>query len=483
MRTEKALVGRTIGGRYHVDAFIGEGAMAEVYRASQDGAPREVALKVMHQHLASDATFVGRFRREAKAAARLDHPNTVRIVDWGVDGGLLYMAMELLEGKDLFDVLAAERRLPEARAVRVLIEVCDALSAAHAQGIVHRDLKPENIMMMPDPARPDAVRVKVLDFGIAKIVERERVPGESEPPSISTSELTTVGVAVGTPQYMSPEQCRGEAVDARSDVYSCGTLLYQLLTGRTPFNGEVALDIALKQVREPPMPPSQWVPGLDPGLEAVILKALEKWPAQRHQSARELRDELARLLPTLSEGSARRPAALAPSPAAVAPSPATMAAPSPAAMTPSPAAMASSPAAAAPSPAAMGVWHAAMGPSSAAMGPSLAATRPLPADMGPSLAATRPLPADMGPSLAAIRPLPADMAAPPANMAPARADIAPSRADKAPSAAISAPATAKDAPPAAQPGPRRRGLPPWMLVPAALVLGVVVGLGVFLMTR
>jgi serine/threonine-protein kinase len=304
MAQAQALLGRTIAGRFRVVGFIGEGAMAEVYRAEQDAEPHVVALKVMHPHLNADPTFAGRFRREAKAAAQLDHPNTVRIVEWGADGKLLYMAMELLEGKDLFDVLVVERRLPEARAARVLIEICDALATAHEQGIVHRDLKPENIMVMPDPARPGVDRVKVLDFGIAKILERDKHHGPhtgDSPTSITHSALTTVGTVVGTPAYMSPEQCRGEGVDARSDLYSCGALLYQLLTGHTPFTGDTPLDIALKQVRMPATPPTEWVPTLHPGLVAVVIKALEKWPAQRHQDALAMRDELTALLPELSD--------------------------------------------------------------------------------------------------------------------------------------------------------------------------------------
>ncbi len=301
MTNGQALLGRTIAGRFHVTGFIGEGAMAEVYRASQDGEPREVALKVMHKHLNADPTFIGRFRREAKAAARLDHASTVRIIDWGVDGKLLYMAMELLEGKDLFDVLLVERRFTEARAARLLIEVCDALSAAHDLGIVHRDLKPENIMVMADPSRPGVDRIKVLDFGIAKILEREKTGRQGESTtSITHSALTTVGMVVGTPAYMSPEQCRGEPVDARSDVYACGVLLYQLLTGRTPFTGESPIDIAIKHVRVPATSPAEWVPGLHPGLEALVLKALEKSPGHRPESARAMHDELVRLLPELA---------------------------------------------------------------------------------------------------------------------------------------------------------------------------------------
>jgi serine/threonine-protein kinase len=297
----EAIVGKTIAGRYRIVGLLGEGAMAVVYRGEQDEGPSPLAIKVMHAHLAVDRTFSKRFEREAKAAARLNHPNTVRIVDYGMHGSLAFIAMELLEGQDLFDVLARERRLSEARAAQIVIQACDALGAAHDLGIVHRDLKPENVMLLGDPGEPGGERVKVLDFGIAKIVERTVRGSSDEPPSSGpSSALTTVGVVVGTPAYMSPEQCRGEAIDGRSDVYACGVLLYQLVTGRTPFVGESPIDVAMAHVREEPPPPSTFAPGITAGLEAVILKALGKLPAERQQTARELSDELVALLPTLA---------------------------------------------------------------------------------------------------------------------------------------------------------------------------------------
>src|SRR5580692_5315176 len=169
MSSDTAIIGRTLAGRFRVTAFIGEGAMASVYRGVQEAEPRDVALKIMHPHLVSDATFVGRFRREARAASRIEHPNTVKIVDTGVDGKLLYIAMELLAGQDLFETMVLERRLAEARAARIVMEVADALVAAHEKGVVHRDLKPENIMLLRPDGDPSREEVKVLDFGIAKI--------------------------------------------------------------------------------------------------------------------------------------------------------------------------------------------------------------------------------------------------------------------------------------------------------------------------
>jgi eukaryotic-like serine/threonine-protein kinase len=298
----KALVGHTLAGRFRLTGVLGEGAMATVYQGIQDAEPREVAVKVMHAGLAIDPTFARRFRREARAAAMLKHPSTVQIIDYGVDDKVAYIAMELLRGRDLFDTLSRERRLSEVRAAKILIEVCEVLITAHDLHIVHRDLKPENIMLLPN--KDGTERVKVLDFGIAKLLDKEPKEGEatsSNPPEggMVSSALTTVGVIVGTPEYMSPEQCRGESVDKRSDIYSCGILLYQLITGRLPFTGDTIVDIALQHIRQPPPKPSDFVPFVHAGLEAIIMTALEKWPAQRQQSATELRTALLKIVPEL----------------------------------------------------------------------------------------------------------------------------------------------------------------------------------------
>ncbi|WP_437492797.1 protein kinase [Sorangium sp. So ce1014] len=299
------LIGRTIAGRFRVTGFIGEGAMAAVYRGVQDGEPRDVAIKIMHPQLLGDETFMTRFYREAKAASRLRHPNTVQILDSGVEGHLPYIVMELVSGQDLFEVLLAERRLSEARAVRILIGIADALAAAHARAIVHRDLKPENVMILRDPADPSVERVKVLDFGIAKMVEGGTRAGDDGPNSAPISvwgSVTTVGMVVGTPAYMSPEQCRGDAVDGRSDVYACGILLFLLVTGRLPFPPtSLVWEVAMDHLRKQPPAPSLFLPQIHPALEAIILTALAKWPSQRQQGARELSEELERLLPHLSD--------------------------------------------------------------------------------------------------------------------------------------------------------------------------------------
>lgn len=298
----KALVGHTLAGRFRLTGVLGEGAMATVYQGIQDADPREVAVKVMHAELAIDPTFARRFRREARAAAMLKHPSTVQIIDYGVDDKTAYIAMEMLRGRDLFDTLTRERRLSEARAAKILIEVCDVLITAHDMSIVHRDLKPENIMLLPN--KDGTERVKVLDFGIAKLLDKEPKEQDlasSNPPEsgMVSSALTTVGVIVGTPEYMSPEQCRGEGVDKRSDIYSCGILLYQLITGRLPFTGDSIVDIALQHIRQPAPKPSDYVPFVHAGLEAIIMTALEKWPAQRQQSAAELKAALQKIVPEL----------------------------------------------------------------------------------------------------------------------------------------------------------------------------------------
>jgi serine/threonine protein kinase len=306
--TARALIGRTLGGRFKLTSYIGEGAMAAVFRGEQSSEPRQVAVKVMHRGLSSDQAFVKRFQREAQAAARIDHRNTVRILEHGCDKDVVYIAMELVSGHDLYDVLVRERRLSEARAGRIVLQVCAALDAAHRHGVVHRDLQPENVMLVSDPDDPEADLVKVLDFGIAKLVE-----GDSEPVSAlggrADSIITLVGTVIGTPEYMSPEQARGiPPVDARSDVYACGVLLYQLVTGRLPFTGDSPIDVILQHVEREPVPPSALVPSLHPGLERIILTALAKWPAERQQSARALAEQIVAILPELT--SSRRPSGL-----------------------------------------------------------------------------------------------------------------------------------------------------------------------------
>ncbi|MBL8741556.1 MAG: serine/threonine protein kinase [Myxococcales bacterium] len=299
MAMDQPLISRTLGGRFKLTGHIGEGAMASVFRGTDLSRPDggEVAVKIMHPHLAVDYTFTARFKREAEAASMVKHPNSVAILDVGEEQGIHYIVMELCPGQDLRDTLKAERRLSEPRAVRIIMSICQALGAAHQLGVVHRDLKPENVMVELDP-RSGTDHVKVLDFGIAKLVDAQpkaRIssnPPDSDPPPA----LTQMGVVIGTPQYMSPEQCRGQPLDGRSDLYTCGILLYQLTTGVVPFNSESPVEVAGKQAFEAPLPPRTHLPSLDADLEGIILKCLSKAPAERPQSATELHEMLSQWL-------------------------------------------------------------------------------------------------------------------------------------------------------------------------------------------
>ncbi len=303
---DTSLIGLTLAGRFRLTGVIGEGGMATVYRGVANGG-EEVAIKIMNPELAKEVRFVRRFRREAKAASILSNPNIVEILEFGVDQGYVFLAMELLRGFDLAMLLHREKRIGEARAVRIVAQVCRALSTAHKQSIVHRDLKPDNIMLVktPDSAPPSVPGltpqdfVKVLDFGIAKILdddtEKPAVDSRAEPVTQEKSMLTRVGTIVGTPAYMAPEQGRAEPVDARTDIYACGVLLYELITGRVPFLGETPMQVVMRHVNEPPRPPSDFVK-MDTEVEKLILRALAKYPVQRQQSAEEMEMELLRVL-------------------------------------------------------------------------------------------------------------------------------------------------------------------------------------------
>ncbi|MCC6558215.1 MAG: protein kinase, partial [Polyangiaceae bacterium] len=301
MRHE-AMIGCKIAGRFTIKRLLGEGGMASVYVAERDAEPRQVALKIMDPVLMTDRSFVKRFQREAKAAARVKHPSSVKIFEYGVDGRLSYIVMELLAGHDLYALLEREGALSQRRAARLLAEVCDPLMVAHDMGIVHRDLKPENIMVIPDPGHPNGERVKVLDFGIAKVLEPDHEEAAAQDPRLEpSSAITRAGTLVGTPAYMSPEQCGLLPVDTRADIYTCGVLLYQIVTGRLPFEGETPLHTATLHIHAPVPAPSAVAPGIDPRLEALILKALAKKPAERHQTARHLGASLRKLAPDLPD--------------------------------------------------------------------------------------------------------------------------------------------------------------------------------------
>ena len=288
---DEALLGRTIAGKFAIESYVGGGAMGAVYKARQLALEKTVAIKVMHREMARDEKFVHRFKREAKAASKLDHPNSLRVIDFGEEpDGLLYLAMEFLDGKDLFAVIKEGWPLPDDRLVSILIQALAALAVAHDQGIVHRDLKPENIMVLPSTDDEGNARdlVKVCDFGIAKITERVAVDKKAT----DSARLSTKGLVVGTPEYMSPEQGRGEPLDLRSDLYSMGVILYQLLTRQVPFDAESAIGIVLKHVTEEPPRPSSIYPATNPKLEVICLKALQKKKEDRYQNAREMRADL-----------------------------------------------------------------------------------------------------------------------------------------------------------------------------------------------
>jgi len=298
-RPDDSLVGRTIAGKFLIEAHLGSGAMGQVYRARQVALEKTVAVKVLHPSLAHDEMFAARFQREAMAASRLDHPNSMRVLDFGTDpDGLLYIAMEYLDGRDLLRVIIDDGPLPESRSVDILTQALAALVVAHDMGVVHRDLKPENIMIL-DSTDDEGNRVdvvKVCDFGIAKINGKTLAGAATglDGPGGKTAKgpLTTQGLVVGTPEYMSPEQGMGNPLDARSDLYSVGVILFQLVVGRLPFEAETALGIVFKQVNEPPPLPSVLQPNVHRVLETICLKALAKRPEDRYQSAREMRAAL-----------------------------------------------------------------------------------------------------------------------------------------------------------------------------------------------
>ena len=265
-----------LGGRYSLAETIGVGGMAEVFRGTDIRLGRDVAVKVLRADLARDPSFQGRFRREAQAAASLNAPCIVSVYDTGEDNGVPYIVMEYVEGRTLRDVLQTEGRLLPQRALEVAADICAALDVAHAAGIVHRDIKPANVMLTPRG------EVKVMDFGIARAI------------ADTSSTMTQTAAVVGTAAYLSPEQARGEHVDARSDVYSTGCLLYELVTGNPPFTGDSPVAVAYQHVREDPTPPSAYDDTLPPAVDSVVLKAMAKNPVNRYQSADEMREDLLR---------------------------------------------------------------------------------------------------------------------------------------------------------------------------------------------
>jgi serine/threonine-protein kinase len=263
------------GCRYRVTERIGSGGMADVYKAVDETLGRTVAVKVLHARFADDPEFVQRFRHEASAAANLSHPAIVNIYDYGIEAGTYYIVMELVRGSDLKAVVKQQGALDPIKVAEYGAQACAALSVAHGYGIIHRDIKPQNIVLMPDGG------IKVMDFGIARAVD---------------SDATQTGSVLGTAQYVSPEQAQGRKLGPESDLYSLGVVLYELATGRLPFEGDTPVSVALRHVNEEPAPPRSINPQIPPALEAVILKAMQKDPTHRYRSAEEMREDLLRVV-------------------------------------------------------------------------------------------------------------------------------------------------------------------------------------------
>jgi serine/threonine protein kinase/ketosteroid isomerase-like protein len=277
-----------VEGKYRLEQLIAHGGMGSVYRATHLSLDRAVAIKILRAEFLADATARERFNREARAAARLKHPNIVSVYDSGhLPNGSAYLVMELIEGRSLREEMQAHAarlgQMRPERAAAIMSQVCAGIEAAHRLGIIHRDLKPDNVMI--EAPIYGMERVLVLDFGIAKLAMPEN--GEQ-----TWKGLTDENMIVGTPKYISPEQCTGQTVDARSDVYSLGVLLYEMLTGHAPFAGENTSVVLLKHLQEPPAPLRRFVSGISPQLEQVVLRALAKQPQQRFSSAAEFAEQL-----------------------------------------------------------------------------------------------------------------------------------------------------------------------------------------------
>jgi serine/threonine protein kinase len=287
MRPKDPFIGRELlGGQFKVLEKIGTGGMGSVYKAEQPAMNRMVAIKILHPKLAGRKDLTSRFRREARAMSQLTHPNTVKVFMYGEleEDGSLYIVMEMLEGRNLNQTVRKEGPMAPDRAIPILIQVCGALQEAHDLGIVHRDLKPENIFLSKQGGMNDFP--KVLDFGLAKVTERQMQPGSVI--------LTQEGMVFGTPEFMSPEQAQGKTLDARSDIYSLAVILYEVLTGKLPFSARTPMEYIQKHVTDPIIPLSERVPDrrFSSGLDEVLGKALQKQPDNRFQTAGEFGEAL-----------------------------------------------------------------------------------------------------------------------------------------------------------------------------------------------
>lgn len=269
---------KVLSGRYRINGVIGTGGMAVVYRATDEKKQREVALKLLRPEYEADADFVRRFAHEAIAASKMSHDNIVKMYDVGSDNGKKYIVMEYIDGDTLKDIIIRQRRIPSNLAVRYALRILAALDHAHKNDIIHRDIKPQNILVDRNG------EIKVTDFGIARLVNQ------------GTGTISSSNVALGSVHYVSPEQAKGEPADAKSDLYSMGIVLYEMLTGTVPFDAESAVTVALKQVNEIPKSMRMLHRDISKGLDEVVMKALSKDPAQRYQTASEMAKDLKRAL-------------------------------------------------------------------------------------------------------------------------------------------------------------------------------------------
>src|SRR5882762_8418254 len=272
------LVGQTLAEKYLIEQLIKRGGMGAVYRGKHVMMDKTVAIKVLRPSLAGDDDVVARFSREAKAASRISHPHAVSVTDFGEsENGVVFLVMEYLDGRTLKEIIRSEGAMPLARVVEIIRQVTGALDAAHGQGVVHRDLKSDNIMVSQTNGGDWA---KVLDFGIAKL---------QQPEGVRDHDITAANLVIGTPQYMSPEQCsQTQPLDARSDIYSLGVIIYEMLAGRVPFTGESPTMIMMQHVQDVPPSVLTTRPDLPPAVDGVITRALAKVPADRFQTAGEL---------------------------------------------------------------------------------------------------------------------------------------------------------------------------------------------------
>jgi serine/threonine protein kinase/beta-lactam-binding protein with PASTA domain len=285
------MIGRVLNNRYKLLSLLGEGGMAVVYEAEDLLLGRKVAVKVLREQYASDPGFLARFQREARSVASLSHPNIVAVYDVGTEGTVQYIVMELIAGRTLKEIILEEAPLGAARVIHFGRQICDALAYAHRQQIVHRDVKPHNILVTEDG------RAKIADFGIAM--------------ALGASSLTQSGYVVGSAHYISPEQAQGDPITAYSDLYSAGVVLYEMATGRLPFEGETSVAVALKQVKDEPAPPRRYNPRIPESLQSVILRSMAKNPHDRYGSGAEMSEALLDCARASMEATQAHPAAKA----------------------------------------------------------------------------------------------------------------------------------------------------------------------------